>query len=148
MQSNFWYWFFLWQEGAFAQLKVWQSASIAVVFFINPYISLQVMVEIMLAALFVAAGGFLVLSLRIEKAFSSPSWWRPLCFSSLLNFSCHALVISLAVAFFCKTYILPLGKMVVCFKLQYNDEGHEKQQHFNSWFSSHLESIGWLLQWH
>ncbi|KAJ6913122.1 UNC93-like protein 3 [Populus alba x Populus x berolinensis] len=28
-------------EGAFAQLKVWQSASIAVVFFINPYISLQ-----------------------------------------------------------------------------------------------------------
>lgn len=60
-------------EGAFAQLKVWQSASIAVVFFINPYISLQVMVAIMLAALFVAAGGFLVLSLRIEKAFSSPS---------------------------------------------------------------------------
>ncbi|KAF9679905.1 hypothetical protein SADUNF_Sadunf06G0064100 [Salix dunnii] len=60
-------------EGAFAQLKVWQSASIAVVFFLNPYISLQAMVAIMLAALFLAAGGFLVLTLQIEKAFSSPS---------------------------------------------------------------------------
>ncbi|KAJ6699613.1 hypothetical protein OIU79_012803 [Salix purpurea] len=59
-------------EGAFAQLKVWQSASIAVVFFLNPYISLQAMVAIMLAALVLAAGGFLVLTIQIEKAFSSP----------------------------------------------------------------------------
>ncbi|KAH8506168.1 hypothetical protein H0E87_013122 [Populus deltoides] len=67
-------------EGAFAQLKVWQSASIAVVFFINPYISLQVMVEIMLAALFVAAGGFLDLSAAV---FSNPLLNMSLPFTSL-----------------------------------------------------------------
>ncbi|EEF31048.1 UNC93-like protein 3 [Ricinus communis] len=59
-------------EGAFAQLKVWQSASIAVVFFVNPYISLQTMVVIMIAALFIAVAGFLFLTLQVEKAFFSP----------------------------------------------------------------------------
>ncbi|KDP35602.1 hypothetical protein JCGZ_09040 [Jatropha curcas] len=60
-------------EGAFAQLKVWQSASIAFVFFANPYISLHAMVLIMFAALCVSVVGFLFLTLHVEKAFSSPS---------------------------------------------------------------------------
>ncbi|XP_059647012.1 UNC93-like protein 3 [Cornus florida] len=58
-------------EGAFAQLKLWQSASIAVVFFISPYISLQAMVVVMLAALFVAVVAFLFLTLKVESALSS-----------------------------------------------------------------------------
>lgn len=60
-------------EGAFAQLKVWQSASIAFVFFANPYISLQAMVVILFAALCVSVAGLLFLTLQLEKAFSSPS---------------------------------------------------------------------------
>lgn len=64
---------FLGQEGAFAQLKLWQSASIAVVFFVNSYISLHAMVVIMLAALLVSIAGFLFLVFKIEKAFSMPS---------------------------------------------------------------------------
>ncbi|KAK9290415.1 hypothetical protein L1049_008584 [Liquidambar formosana] len=60
-------------EGAFAQLKVWQSASIAVVFFMSPYISLQAMLVIMLTALCIAVAGFLYLTLQVEKAFSSNS---------------------------------------------------------------------------
>ncbi|XP_050214398.1 UNC93-like protein 3 [Mercurialis annua] len=60
-------------EGAFAQLKVWQSASIAVVFFIYPYISLPAMVVVMIVALCVALIGFLILTLQVEKAFSSSS---------------------------------------------------------------------------
>ncbi|EXC31024.1 hypothetical protein L484_021326 [Morus notabilis] len=60
-------------EGAFAQLKVWQSASIAVLFFLSPYISLQAMLLIMLVAILVAYGGFLVLTLLVEKAFFSAS---------------------------------------------------------------------------
>ncbi|CAN1805770.1 UNC93-like protein 3 [Linum perenne] len=59
-------------EGAFAQLKLWQSASIAVVFFLSPCISLQTMLLIMLAALVISAASFLFLSLQVEKAFSSP----------------------------------------------------------------------------
>ncbi|KAK9289999.1 hypothetical protein L1049_008162 [Liquidambar formosana] len=49
-------------EGAFAQLKVWQSASTAVVFFMSPYISLQAMLVIMLTALCIAVAGFLYLT--------------------------------------------------------------------------------------
>ncbi|KAF3960586.1 hypothetical protein CMV_014713 [Castanea mollissima] len=60
-------------EGAFAQLKVWQSASIAVVFFLSPYISLKAMLVIMLAALCISYAGFLFLTLKVEKAFSSSS---------------------------------------------------------------------------
>ncbi|CAI0471771.1 unnamed protein product [Linum tenue] len=59
-------------EGAFSQLKLWQSASIAVVFFLSPYISLQAMLLIMLVALLVAVACFLFLSLQVEKTFSNP----------------------------------------------------------------------------
>lgn len=62
------------QEGAFAQLKVWQSASTAVVFFLSPYISLKVMLLVMLVALGLSYSGFLLLTLKVEKAFSSRSW--------------------------------------------------------------------------
>ncbi|XP_042511873.1 UNC93-like protein 3 [Macadamia integrifolia] len=58
-------------EGAFAQLKVWQSASIALVFFLSPYITLQAMLVLMLAVLFFSIAGFLVLTLHVEKDFSS-----------------------------------------------------------------------------
>ncbi|KAJ7977095.1 UNC93-like protein 3 [Quillaja saponaria] len=60
-------------EGAFAQLKVWQSASIAVVFFLSPCISLQAMLVIMLVSLFLSYAGFLLLTLKVEKAFFSSS---------------------------------------------------------------------------
>ncbi|XP_030542589.1 UNC93-like protein 3 [Rhodamnia argentea] len=60
-------------EGAFAQLKVWQSASIAVIFFLSPYISLEAMLWIMLAGVCVSFSGFLYLSLRVEKTFYRPS---------------------------------------------------------------------------
>lgn len=60
-------------EGAFAQLKVWQSGSIAVVFFLSSYISLTAMLVIMLAALCLSYAGFLLLTLKVEKAFSSSS---------------------------------------------------------------------------
>ncbi|XP_059428200.1 UNC93-like protein 3 isoform X3 [Corylus avellana] len=51
-------------EGAFAQLKVWQSGSIAVVFFVSPYISLKAMLVVMLAALCLSYAGFLLLTLK------------------------------------------------------------------------------------
>lgn len=58
-------------EGAFAQLKVWQSASIAVVFFLSPYITLQAMLVFMLVSLCISVVGFLFLALHVERAFSS-----------------------------------------------------------------------------
>ncbi|KAJ9694668.1 hypothetical protein PVL29_010237 [Vitis rotundifolia] len=58
-------------EGAFAQYKVWQSASISAVFFLSPYISLQAMLVVMLASLFTAFSAFLFLTHKIERAFSS-----------------------------------------------------------------------------
>lgn len=58
-------------EGTFAQLKLWQSASIAVVFFLSPYISLQAMLFVMLAALLLSLAFFLFLVLKVEKVFSS-----------------------------------------------------------------------------
>ncbi|KAI7736792.1 hypothetical protein M8C21_011227, partial [Ambrosia artemisiifolia] len=58
-------------EGTFAQLKLWQSASIAVVFFLSPYISLQAMLFLMLAALILSLAGFLYLVLKVEKVFSN-----------------------------------------------------------------------------
>lgn len=57
-------------EGSFAQLKLWQSGSIAVVFFLSPYISLLAMVVIMLASVLISLAGFLVLVFQVEKAFS------------------------------------------------------------------------------
>ncbi|KAJ8636877.1 hypothetical protein MRB53_011144 [Persea americana] len=58
-------------EAAFAQLKVWQSASIAVVFFLSPYITLHAMLLVMIVALFFSFSAFLVLTLHVEKAFAS-----------------------------------------------------------------------------
>ncbi|KAK6943687.1 Ion channel regulatory protein, UNC-93 [Dillenia turbinata] len=60
-------------EGAFAQLKVWQSGAIAVVFFISPHISMSAMLVVMVAALCIAVSGFLFLTLRMEKALAAPS---------------------------------------------------------------------------
>lgn len=57
-------------EGAFAQLKLWQSFAIAIVFFLAPYISLQTMLVIMFVALCFSALGFLFLTLKVERAFS------------------------------------------------------------------------------
>ncbi|KAK6140280.1 hypothetical protein DH2020_025976 [Rehmannia glutinosa] len=59
-------------EGAFAQLKLWQSASIAVIFFISTSISLQTMLITMVVALCISVMGFLFLTLKVEKAFSWP----------------------------------------------------------------------------
>ncbi|KAK3031693.1 hypothetical protein RJ639_035279 [Escallonia herrerae] len=58
-------------EGAFAHLKLWQSACIAIVFFVSPYITLQAMVWAMLAALCISLAVFLFLTLKVERAFSS-----------------------------------------------------------------------------
>lgn len=60
-------------EAAFAQLKLWQSGAIAVIFFLSPYISLQAMLTTMVAALCVALSGFLYLTLHVERSFSSAS---------------------------------------------------------------------------
>ncbi|GAB4833794.1 hypothetical protein Ancab_032043 [Ancistrocladus abbreviatus] len=60
-------------EAAFAQLKLWQSGSIAVVFFLMPYVSLRVMVLIMLLVLLVAVSAFFHLTLRVERAFTYPA---------------------------------------------------------------------------
>ncbi|KAL2509511.1 UNC93-like protein 3 [Forsythia ovata] len=60
-------------EGAFAQLKLWQSISIAVVYFLSSYISFQTMVVIMLTALCISVIGFLFLTLKIERVFCHAS---------------------------------------------------------------------------
>ncbi|KAK6942931.1 Ion channel regulatory protein, UNC-93 [Dillenia turbinata] len=60
-------------EGAFAQLKVWQSGAVAVVFFISPHISMSAMLVVMVAALCIAMSGFLFLTLRIKKALAASS---------------------------------------------------------------------------
>lgn len=56
-------------ESAFAQMKVWQSASTAVVCFLTPYITFQAMLILMLVALFVAVSGFFYLVIFVEKSF-------------------------------------------------------------------------------
>lgn len=96
--SNYKIYWFLEQEGAFAQLKVWQSASIAVVFFIYPYISLEAMLIIMLTGIFVSLVGFLFLTLLVEKAFYfSSSWCLESCYSlniaaKIMSYSCVAVL--------------------------------------------------------
>ncbi|KAJ6817443.1 UNC93-like protein 3 [Iris pallida] len=60
-------------EAAFAQLKLWQSGAIAVIFFLSPYISLQAMLLTMVAALCIALSGFLYLTLHVERSFLSAS---------------------------------------------------------------------------
>ncbi|XP_051132124.1 UNC93-like protein 3 [Andrographis paniculata] len=54
-------------EGAFAQFKLWQSLSIAVVYFISASISMQTMVAIMLVALCISVACFLFLTLKVEN---------------------------------------------------------------------------------
>ncbi|KAF5196980.1 unc-93-like protein [Thalictrum thalictroides] len=58
-------------EGAFAQLKVWQCAAIAVVFFMSPHITLHTMLIVMLAGIFISVASFLFLMLQVEKVFFS-----------------------------------------------------------------------------
>lgn len=58
-------------EAAFAQLKVWQSAATAIVFFISPYISFHVMLLVMIGTLCISVSSFLFLTLWVEKAFAS-----------------------------------------------------------------------------
>lgn len=60
-------------EAAFAQLKLWQSAAIAVVFFLSPYITLQAMLILMVAALCIAMIGFYFLTVHVGRSFSSVS---------------------------------------------------------------------------
>ncbi|GKG45928.1 hypothetical protein Tco_0498374, partial [Tanacetum coccineum] len=57
--------------GELVMVKLWQSASIAVVFFLSLYISLQGMLLLMLAALVLSLASFLYLVLKVEKVFSS-----------------------------------------------------------------------------
>ncbi|BAF30077.1 UNC93-like protein 3 isoform X1 [Oryza sativa Japonica Group] len=55
------------KEAAFAQLKVWQSGAIAVIFFLSPNITLQAMLILMATALIISFGAFLLLTLVVEK---------------------------------------------------------------------------------
>ncbi|KAM0941317.1 putative Ion channel regulatory protein, UNC-93 [Dioscorea sansibarensis] len=55
-------------ESAFAQLKLWQSASIAMLCFLNPYITFQAMLILLLIALFVGVSGFFYLVIYVEKS--------------------------------------------------------------------------------
>uniref|UniRef100_A0A0D9Y0I2 UNC93-like protein 3 n=1 Tax=Leersia perrieri TaxID=77586 RepID=A0A0D9Y0I2_9ORYZ len=55
------------KEAAFAQLKVWQSGAIAVIFFLSPNITLQAMLILMATALIISFGSFLLLTLVVEK---------------------------------------------------------------------------------
>lgn len=60
-------------EAGFAQLKLWQSASIALVFFLSPYITLQAMLILMAAGLCIAVSSFLYLALCVERSVTSDS---------------------------------------------------------------------------
>ncbi|KAK8563683.1 hypothetical protein V6N12_035824 [Hibiscus sabdariffa] len=64
-------------EGAFSQLKVWQSSAISAVFFLNPSVTLRTMAMFMLAAIFVSLAPFMYLILKVEKAFSKPNTEDP-----------------------------------------------------------------------
>ncbi|KAL1313582.1 hypothetical protein HN51_040156 [Arachis hypogaea] len=58
-------------EGAFAQLKIWQSATISIVFFAAPHISFQAVLVISLVLLCSSFGSFLWLALKVAKTPSS-----------------------------------------------------------------------------
>ncbi|EPS67279.1 hypothetical protein M569_07495, partial [Genlisea aurea] len=60
-------------EGAFSQLKLWQSVAVAVVFFISNSLSLGTVAVVMIVALCVSFLGFTFLTLYVEKAFSNSS---------------------------------------------------------------------------
>ncbi|XP_047044924.1 UNC93-like protein 3, partial [Lolium rigidum] len=56
------------KEAAFAQLMVWQSGAMAVIFFLSPSITLHAMLILMATALFISFGSFLLLTLvGVEK---------------------------------------------------------------------------------
>ncbi|XP_058740214.1 UNC93-like protein 3 [Vicia villosa] len=57
-------------EGAFAQLKIWQSATIAIMFFAAPYISFQAVTIVMLVLLCLSFCSFLWLALKVGNASS------------------------------------------------------------------------------
>lgn len=65
--------YFPMQEGAFAQLKIWQCATIAIVFFFAPLISFKAVVVIMLAFLCLSFCIFLFLALKVGKASLPPT---------------------------------------------------------------------------
>ncbi|MED6121070.1 hypothetical protein PIB30_026695 [Stylosanthes scabra] len=58
-------------EGAFAQLKIWQSATISIVFFAAPHISFQAVLVISLVLLCFSFSSFLWLALKVAKTPSS-----------------------------------------------------------------------------
>jgi hypothetical protein len=62
------------QEAAFAQLKVWQSGAIAVIFFLSPSITLQAMLILMTTALFISFASFLFLTVVVEKSSTVRPW--------------------------------------------------------------------------
>lgn len=107
------------QEGAFAQLKLWQSVSIAVVFFISTSISFQTMVVVMLVALCISVVGFLFLTLKVEKAFTRCASWGRIFFKKkkklyqncdLGKFQC----VSISLPNVCKhAYILRLCMFII-----------------------------------
>ncbi|XP_010543326.1 PREDICTED: UNC93-like protein 3 [Tarenaya hassleriana] len=57
-------------EGAFSQLKVWESAAIATVFFLSPYLSLQAMLIILLIMLCLSIVSFLFLTFQVEGMYN------------------------------------------------------------------------------
>uniref|UniRef100_A0A1D1Z9J3 UNC93-like protein 3 n=1 Tax=Anthurium amnicola TaxID=1678845 RepID=A0A1D1Z9J3_9ARAE len=60
-------------EAAFAQLKVWQSASTSLVFFLSPHITFQAMSVGMIITLLVSVSSFLFLTLHVENSFARGS---------------------------------------------------------------------------
>ncbi|WOL20336.1 hypothetical protein Cni_G29141 [Canna indica] len=58
------------KEPAFAQLKLWQSAAIAVIFFSSPYLSLQAMLIMLVAVLCISLLSFIYLTLQVERSFT------------------------------------------------------------------------------
>ncbi|MQL74762.1 hypothetical protein Taro_007103, partial [Colocasia esculenta] len=55
---------------AFAQLRIWQNASTALVFFLSPHITFQAMPLVMIITLLFLVLAFMFLTLYIEKAFA------------------------------------------------------------------------------
>jgi hypothetical protein len=56
------------QEASFAQFKVWECGAVAAIFFLSPHITLQTMLILMIAALFISLGAFLFLTIVVEKS--------------------------------------------------------------------------------
>lgn len=120
--------FYFWkQEGSFAQLKLWQSASIAVVFFVSPYITFQTMLVVMLVALCIAIAGFLFLTLKVERSFSSnsSSYWSSkcyeVCFCNSIIHVAHADTLSCSIDMWNIECWYVVQSQQLCFFFQYKD---------------------------